>query len=86
MGQSPSTNSLFSNRYEVIEPERNILPSYLSQLKDRIVIVDFSGCRVAGKLLSYSESDHDAHKPFVLILETQQGKAIMRGWDKVILP
>ena len=51
---------------------------------DRTVTIETSGVKVSGKLLGISESrNRPAHMPFIVIIETKEGRCLVRDWQVV---
>jgi hypothetical protein len=58
----------------------------LSWAVGKELIIEAEGISISGKLLRYQESDPKTHMPFVLILKTPEGMAILRAWDLLKIP
>ena len=49
----------------------------------RLVVVETSEGKVMGVLRHYQISDKVTHRPFVLVVETEGVKIIVRAWDTI---
>lgn len=58
--------------------------SLLENLTGRMVTVRNCGVQVKGKLLAVSSSNTANHKPEILLLETDGGPVVVRGWQILI--